>query len=94
MSRIGGRRAVVAVCAWRDYPSERSGGQPWSLSTEDADEDEVECLDGYDSEEDAWIAACAYADENGVPATLIRSETGEVVETYEPETNKEIEASS
>jgi hypothetical protein len=74
------QRTPTSVDAWRDH----QGDQPWSVSLCDED-GEIRCLQGADTQEEAWGAACEAADEYGVPAQMMPFASGEVTDRYEPD---------
>ena len=74
----GAVRSATTVDVWRSYHCRTD----WSVSTCD-DEGEIRCIGGGE-EEESWDIAREAADDLGIPARLIRSESGEVVRTYVP----------
>jgi heptaprenylglyceryl phosphate synthase len=74
------KRTPETVDAWRSYHC----ATDYSVSICDSD-GEIICVGGADDADEAFVLACSHADELGVPAQLIPSESGEVTRKYVPE---------
>lgn len=72
-------KIVVAYCVWRDYPGEEATGLPWSLSSENSDGEEISCLGGYKTADEAWEEACIRAESAAVAARQVAGERGDYV---------------
>ena len=72
-------RIAASVEVWRSYHADTD----YSVSLCDSG-GEIRCVGGADDLEEAWQLATETADDEGIPAQIVR-ESGEVTRTYRPE---------
>lgn len=76
------RRDARYVDVWRQYHCDTR----YSISIADEEGDEITCVGGDDSLEQAWSEACEIADDRRLTVRLIH-ESGETMREYSPKSS-------